>query len=948
MNFIKINKTASGMASTKVVNRSPNKLSNRKQSFQRGRENSTPTRSNLSNKQKFFNTSKVKYSKRSEFIHKTKFKNKSGKWNKLEVQNKNKILTDEQKALKGKALLSKGMFLNDKGIAPLSKRDHIEKSTDPRFSHLYSFYKSILLKDLPDLKNTFDNIIIKFRTIEKSRDTQTAIGWMKGLRTRFVQILSKSELTIPKRTRIATSKTGYPLILEPLRLKIESGDLTHIRHAFSILTISRMLTKDIEIDTGPIIQKYTGILTMNSIQGEYFVRELRNTVGEMRKSIGITSEILRFPAKSPEFHLMTSSGPNGSTLRNAHMEVRDPWFKKNVDNIKILLDDRPITYKTMLQYESISPKLDKYLQKAGIGKVLERPWNQTSKLMLVPDVEYKQRCVGIHPYLFNETMRGTHYGASMFLKKLESDCTWDQNKIKDFVKAFWGKERFSCFDLKDFSDRLPIWIQEVVISRLYSAEKAKAWSDMFRSMTYSQDIGQEIKYEVGTSMGGISSWPVAALTHHVLVQMASKMSVEQKKLKLKENKLFMDYRLLGDDLVICNDDVATNYKSICNMLGLVIQMEKSYQSANFVEFAKRYFYKSREVSPFLWQAVLASGTDYHLWAQYSNLQYTHGWSNEPYTVHKLGDNSETKPIARYYKNLFISYCQHCGMYKTALRGLSRRFEQMFALVFARANPVLPALRDFAYSMNMHVSLSARRSSELKRFNHLLLMAIMPLIGKMAELTDKRINDLSEKAMLCYYQLSRLSVGTPANSSSTTPREKNFSDEILDTLVSVPPIRVLKSGVKEFSQLAEYMMMEIVTSKKSIEGETLLELLKDSTMLNSFLYRPELILTGRKDRSRVHGALHPIILKSMGYCIQGIDPSLHINMPRKSKEVKSIKSPIKPSSQSNTKPDKCGFSRCCVKSLCILKKIHSINQFSYYIVCSEEEQYNSIKGYSINI
>jgi hypothetical protein len=57
------------------------------------------------------------------------------------------------------------------------------------------------------------------------------------------------------------------------------------------------------------------------------------------------------------------------------------------------------------------------------------------------------------------------------------------------------------------------------------------------------------------------------------------------------------YKLLGDDIVISNEDLAREYQLILTELGVEISSSKTHISNNFVEFAKRFFIKEGEISP---------------------------------------------------------------------------------------------------------------------------------------------------------------------------------------------------------------------------------------------------------------------------------------------------------------------------------------------------------------
>jgi len=60
----------------------------------------------------------------------------------------------------------------------------------------------------------------------------------------------------------------------------------------------------------------------------------------------------------------------------------------------------------------------------------------------------------------------------------------------------------------------------------------------------------------------------------------------------------LPYTLLGDDIVICNKDVAELYLKCIRSLGVEVSDMKTHVSPHFYEFAKRYNYKGMEISPF--------------------------------------------------------------------------------------------------------------------------------------------------------------------------------------------------------------------------------------------------------------------------------------------------------------------------------------------------------------
>jgi len=78
-------------------------------------------------------------------------------------------------------------------------------------------------------------------------------------------------------------------------------------------------------------------------------------------------------------------------------------------------------------------------------------------------------------------------------------------------------------------------------------------------------------------MGAYSSWAMLAITHHFIVRFSAlKCGISN----------FRDYSLLGDDICIYNDAVASMYLKVMETLGVSINLNKSILSSDFAEFAK--------------------------------------------------------------------------------------------------------------------------------------------------------------------------------------------------------------------------------------------------------------------------------------------------------------------------------------------------------------------------
>lgn len=184
------------------------------------------------------------------------------------------------------------------------------------------------------------------------------------------------------------------------------------------------------------------------------------------------------------------------------------------------------------------------------------------------------------------------------LNGINQDCTHDQNKFTKFLnlsKPSW------CLDLKDATDRFPLEIQERILKVITNESISKSWSRILVELPF-DFRSEKLTYSKGQGMGAYTSFPMFALSHHVIVKIASRRAGITR---------FKDYAILGDDIIIQDKQVSDHYKEIMNHLKVDISLTKSY-SGNLIEFCKRYFYKGEEFSPYSISSLCSSWKSYPL------------------------------------------------------------------------------------------------------------------------------------------------------------------------------------------------------------------------------------------------------------------------------------------------------------------------------------------------
>lgn len=193
-----------------------------------------------------------------------------------------------------------------------------------------------------------------------------------------------------------------------------------------------------------------------------------------------------------------------------------------------------------------------------------------------------------------------HNGMFALLRLIPNDGTFDQEASikRSMTKALNANCAFS-FDLTAATDRLPVILTSIIIEEIWRFKGiSKLWTSIMtnRDFSFNNKVAEKLgvsegpyRYAVGQPMGGLSSWPGLALTHHWIVQFAAYQAHLEKTGSSGNVSWCENYEILGDDLVIFDPLVAEKYLIIMLGIGCEINLNKSINSPNkpVFEFAKR-------------------------------------------------------------------------------------------------------------------------------------------------------------------------------------------------------------------------------------------------------------------------------------------------------------------------------------------------------------------------
>jgi len=451
------------------------------------------------------------------------------------------------------------------------------------------------LKDFGNVPNRY--LFINHMTnMANTRGIHETILYYKIARMYVYRYLSGQPL-LDKTKGMKITTDGIPVFLQdwiPL-IRFQSHK-PHIRILTSLLYIGRLYDSIGDLETETITGKYTGLAIDREDHNANLVSFMQlfslslyhcETNSEFGKTFleGLERRLLKLPDNlKGEFYLRTTVGPMGPGLQSIVHEAL-LLSDKQIDSITYFIGEQ-----TKSWFNEIFNDPFGFIDNHPTFKSKRMDNPTTRRITVVEDKEGKSRVIAILDYWTQLVLRPLHDFLASRLKNIPSDCTFDQTiKVEPFYKYNLEKgSTFHCLDLSAATDRMPIKLQHLVLAHVFNSwEVADKVMILLVDEPFQTKNG-DIRYEVGQPMGAYCSWPLMALTHHYIVYLAAK-SVDQTG--------FTNYLLLGDDIVICDNDVANEYRRLLKEFGMEISERKTMVSKDTMEFVKRLYHKGNNITP---------------------------------------------------------------------------------------------------------------------------------------------------------------------------------------------------------------------------------------------------------------------------------------------------------------------------------------------------------------
>lgn len=212
------------------------------------------------------------------------------------------------------------------------------------------------------------------------------------------------------------------------------------------------------------------------------------------------------------------------------------------------------------------------------------------RIGLIQEPGYKLRAVANPGRVFQQVLKPFGDTLYNFLRILPWDCTFDQSKAVPVIQEALSR---GCvvhsIDLSGATDYFPLEMQLHLLRKIMPHQYVELFSEISRGSWEMPGFGQ-VSWTRGQPLGLYPSFASFALTHGALLL----------GLKGEFNNSFF---ILGDDVVILDENLARDYLQFLWMIHCPVSRSKTIVSSELCEFAGRVITEKSVIPQFKWRTI---------------------------------------------------------------------------------------------------------------------------------------------------------------------------------------------------------------------------------------------------------------------------------------------------------------------------------------------------------
>jgi hypothetical protein len=213
------------------------------------------------------------------------------------------------------------------------------------------------------------------------------------------------------------------------------------------------------------------------------------------------------------------------------------------------------------------------------------------RIGLIQEAGRKLRAVANPGRVFQKVLEPFKAAIYRYLETLPFDCTFDQSKaIPVLQDALTHGKTIHSIDLSGATDYFPLELQEHLLLKMFPKVDVDLFCELSKASWYMPLYG-EISWRRGQPLGLWPSFGAFALTHGTLL------------LGLLNKEFDNQFFVLGDDVVILDDQLAQDYFQALSLMGCPVSIPKSLHSNSLCEFGGKIITASTVISQYKWRDI---------------------------------------------------------------------------------------------------------------------------------------------------------------------------------------------------------------------------------------------------------------------------------------------------------------------------------------------------------
>jgi hypothetical protein len=412
-----------------------------------------------------------------------------------------------------------------------------------------SFLTDDIIRCYPDYPEYFSNL----KKLEKHQGIRGVVLWSKDMKAWALNLIVNPMFNISSYSKsfyrgfVIPGNLGFKKIFKHLCNAIIRNKFSRLRYILSCLNVYQRIP-------GPLkkLQNFEKLVSQHGIQTkEEYIKVV--TIG--RKALNI--EPCYFPP------IEVKSVPTGQTVA--------------------ILPGKNGEYPDYLRSgrKNFHPDATERI-----------PYFQ-GNLVLIGDDGGKDRLVLIGHPVCQTILKPLQKVLLDILKEIPTDCTFKQDEgVKKLVELSKDANYvIHSIDLSDCTWNLPYILQEILLLEL---GVPREYLTLLRLPVYMKN--KFINVEKGQAMGLNPSFPLFSLFHNILLTGFC----------IQEGVKPDCFRILGDDVILWNDNVRQRYLQFLNFFEVPISSKKTFSSKFFGEFAGQIILRGVNITPIKSKDITAS------------------------------------------------------------------------------------------------------------------------------------------------------------------------------------------------------------------------------------------------------------------------------------------------------------------------------------------------------